>query len=486
MKLIDILTSPWAIRRDKIQGIVDIYNAHIRGPKLDFEALESKILSLQDPQDASYEVINGKAVIPVKGVLSKNPSAFMRVLYGASSTVKIREAFLQAVNDPEVDEILLDIDSPGGSVDGTQELANAIFENRGKKPVTAFTDGMIASAAYWIGSAADKIYISGDTVEIGSIGVVMVHMDFSEQDKKYGVNVTEIYAGKYKRAGSPNKPLSKEEKAYLQGQIDYLYSIFVNDVARNRNESVETVLKNMADGRIFIGTQAIDAGLADGVSARDLLINNTGGVPVVSKDQYSQADAGSGAENAEDSGETENITEKEDTVDIQTLEMDHPAVFQEAKKLGAAEAEKNTDDKVKSAADEARQEGAQAELDRIKAVKEQLIPGHEALIESLMFDGHTTGDQAAAQVVKAEKEKNEKVLENIQTDSPGAVDSAEPETKEPEPKEDQRPVEEQAKAEWEKDSKLRAEFVNNFDSYLAYIEASRAGNAKILGHREGK
>ena len=97
---------------------------------------------------------------------------------------------------------------------------------------------MMASAAYWIGSAADEIYISGDTVNIGSIGVIATHVDYSQMDQKMGVKVTEVVAGKYKNMGSPNMALSKEAEMMMQGQVDHIYSVFVEEVAANRGKSV--------------------------------------------------------------------------------------------------------------------------------------------------------------------------------------------------------------------------------------------------------
>ena len=130
----------------------------------------------------------------------------------------------------------------------------------------------MASAAYYIGAAAHEVYISGDMPLIGSIGVVATHVDRSKFEEKIGLKTTEVYAGKYKRIASAYKPLSKDGKASIQDQVDYVYSIFVDDVAKYRGVSADAVLDNMADGKIFIGKQAIQAGLVDGVSTFDQLI----------------------------------------------------------------------------------------------------------------------------------------------------------------------------------------------------------------------
>jgi signal peptide peptidase SppA len=181
---------------------------------------------------------------------------------GGVSTELLKRDIDIAVKSEKVSAILLDIDSPGGTVDGTQALADTVFEARGQKPIFAFANGEMASAAYWIGSGADKI-ISEPTAVLGSIGVVSMHYDFSGSDEKAGVKRTVLTAGKYKAMGNDTEPLNKESKDYMQSILDTYYSIFVNDVARNRGVSNDTVLKDMADGRLFIGTQGLDAGLVD-------------------------------------------------------------------------------------------------------------------------------------------------------------------------------------------------------------------------------
>jgi len=272
MRIIDILTSPWAIVPGKLFEIQEIYRTHLRGDKIDIKAIEAKAGAPLDNKTKAYQVVNDVAVIPIQGVIAKKMNLFLQIS-GGVSTQLVGRNIKEALADDSIKSILLDIDSPGGTVDGTQELADIVFAGRNKKPIVAYSDGMIASGAYWIGSAAHKMYISGDTIDIGSIGVVASHVDYSEYEKQIGVKTTEIYAGKYKRIDSYYKPLTKEGKQYIQDQVDYLYSIFVDQVAKQRGVSSEIVLKNMADGKIFIGQQASTAGVVDGVSTLARLVN---------------------------------------------------------------------------------------------------------------------------------------------------------------------------------------------------------------------
>jgi len=282
MKIIDILTSPWAIMPEKLYEIQEIYSTHLRGEKIDIAAIEAKIGRPLENETKEYDVVNDMAVIPIHGVTAKRANLFTRISGGVSTELAARD-IADALNNPDINGILLDIDSPGGTVDGTLELASLIFEGRDQKPIVAYSDGLMASAAYWIGSAAEKLYISGDTVQTGSIGVVATHVDYSQYEKRVGIKTTEIYAGKYKRMVSQYKPLSKDGKQLLQDRVDYIYTVFVDAVARNRGVSSETVLKNMADGRVFIGNQGISAGLVDGVSTLDRLLHTT--LPVMQEEK---------------------------------------------------------------------------------------------------------------------------------------------------------------------------------------------------------
>lgn len=269
MKLHDIATAPWAITPEMFGEVQAIYSRHLRGEKIDLNALEAKIGAPLPGATRGYDVDqNGVAVIPIDGVLSKRMNLLSQIS-GGTSMALLASDIQQALDDPLVSTIILNIDSPGGTVDGTQQLANMIFEARGTKPIIALADGTMASAAYWIGSAADEVYAASQTTTVGSIGVVATHKDVSGAEASAGVKTTEIAAGKYKRIASQYEPLTQEGRQTIQDAVDYTYSIFVNDVARNRGTTADTVLENMADGRMFQGQQAVDAGLVDGIATLD-------------------------------------------------------------------------------------------------------------------------------------------------------------------------------------------------------------------------
>jgi len=268
MKLLDILTAPWAIIPEKLIEIQNIYFTHLRGEKIDIKAIEAQIGKPLNNKKKTYQVIEGVAIISVEGVLAKRANLFMDISGGTSMQLLERDINV-AMEDPDVKSLLFYIDSPGGTVDGTQELANHIHSLKGRKPMTSYAESLMGSAAYWIGSAADEIVMSGDTTQVGSIGVVATHIDVSKAEERIGVKTTEIVAGKYKRIASQYAPLSEEGRATIQDIVDHVYSIFIRDVARNRGVSEEKVLGNMADGRIFLGQKAINAGLVDRMETLD-------------------------------------------------------------------------------------------------------------------------------------------------------------------------------------------------------------------------
>jgi signal peptide peptidase SppA len=211
--------------------------------------------------DPGYRLEGEVAVVDIIGPLTKRDS-FFSFLFGGMSYAQISKRIASAIDDDRAGAIVLNIDSPGGVVSGVEAVSDLIYNSRGKKPILAYTDGLMASAAYWIGSAADVLFAE-KTATVGSIGVLRIHVDYSQMEKKEGIKTTYLTAGKYKALGNDSQPLSDEAKNIFQAELDYIYSIFVDAVARNRDRKTEAVLSNMADGKIFIGYQAKDAGLID-------------------------------------------------------------------------------------------------------------------------------------------------------------------------------------------------------------------------------
>lgn len=170
----------------------------------------------------------------------------------------IREAVNSALADAGVRSILLSIDSPGGVVQGTKELADFLAEAAGRKPIAAYANGMCASAAFWLASACGRIFAPA-TALVGSIGVIMCVSDLSDFYGKMGVRLEYITSGRFKAAGYEAKPLSDEERAYLQAQLDTLHGIFKQDVRERL--ALDAPEAAWAEAQLIVASQAQPLGL---------------------------------------------------------------------------------------------------------------------------------------------------------------------------------------------------------------------------------
>lgn len=424
MKLLDIITAPWAILPDKLTEIQGIYATHLRGEKIDLKAIEAKLGEPLDNQADGYDVVNGVALLPLEGVLAKRMNLFTKISGGTSTELAAAD-FKEALDRTDVRAIVLAIDSPGGTIDGTQNLSRVIFEGRGRKPIVALVNGMMCSAAYWIGAAADEILLANDTSLVGSIGVVASHVDMSKMEEKAGFKTTEIVAGKFKRIASQYAPLTEAGRATMQEQVDHFYSVFVTDISTYRGVSVDTVLKEMADGRVFIGQQAIQAGLVDGVATEEQLINDL-------------ATGGTGAAFTVKENDMGKMV-LEEPVTAAMLTEKCPSVIAEIQAAAAGTArEGGLKDGLAQGHASGLKEGAEIERKRIQEVEAQTMPGHEALIAKLKADGKTTGPEAAVQVLNAERALAKSRLADITGDAPAAVAQPPVSASDPKPSDEDR------------------------------------------------
>jgi signal peptide peptidase SppA len=212
------------------------------------------------------------AVLPFYGVSTQRPPANEASGSGLMSTQRFAQSFRAALADDSVTGILIDIDSPGGSVSGVQELSNEIFQARGQKQVVAIANSLAASAAYWIGSSASEFYITPGG-EAGSIGVYAAHQDVSKALENEGVKTTLISAGKYKVEGNPYGPLDDDARAFMQSRVDAHYGAFTRAVARNRGVAVDAVRSGMGEGRVYGAADAKAAGMVDDVATFEQVLS---------------------------------------------------------------------------------------------------------------------------------------------------------------------------------------------------------------------
>ncbi|MDO8903972.1 S49 family peptidase [Hydrogenophaga sp.] len=399
MTLIDLLRGAWAIQPDRLLEIQSIYDTHLRGEKIDLPALEARLGRPLASEQQEYRIREGGvAVLSIEGVLAPKANLFMRISGGVSTQLLVKQVE-SAVADPRVRGLILQVDSGGGSALGVPELSETIRELAAVKPIVTVTDGVMASGAYWLGSAGNAVFGSGTTVQVGSIGVVMTH---NYTPNASNGQTTEITAGRYKRMATSAKPLDEEATAYLQQMVDHIYSVFVDAVAQNRSVTSEEVLQHMADGRVFIGQQAVDAGLLDGFATVDQVVDRMAANPSEFATRRKAKVAASAPARKPAGARTEgdpqpepvlldppaNPPSKETTMDMKTLAEQHPEL------LTTIQAE-------------ARAAGAKVEQERVAAVRAQSMKGHEALIEKLAADGKTTGPEAAMVVLAAERAQQE-------------------------------------------------------------------------------
>ncbi|WP_353275771.1 S49 family peptidase [Wolbachia endosymbiont (group A) of Pipizella viduata] len=210
------------------------------------------------------------AIIPIHRILTKKPGAFDDML-GMTSYEQIEEQIKQALANSSIETILLDIDSPGGEVNGLFDLSDFIYEARALKKIVAIANDDAYSAAYAIASSAEKVLVTR-TSGVGSIGVIASHIDQSGFDEKQGIKYTTVFAGSRKNDLNPHEPITSESVESLQKEVDRLYEMFLQLIARNRGLSTEKIRSTEA-GLYFV-EKAIEIGLADGITTFSEFIDN--------------------------------------------------------------------------------------------------------------------------------------------------------------------------------------------------------------------
>lgn len=236
--------------------------------------LPAPVANLHDDEEEEggiSGVIDGVAIVPIVGTLVHR-GGFMDADSGILSYRQIRQELIAAADDPTINSIVLDIDSGGGEVEGTFDLARLIRQvNDEIKPVIAIANGSAFSAAYALGAAAGAFFMT-ETGGVGSIGTIIQHIDFSEQNKMLGIKVTNITFGDKKDEFSSDSPLSEEALQTIQERINTLGEIFVNHVVDMRGISRDVVINTEA--ALIFSAEAVKLNFVDGISSFDELLEN--------------------------------------------------------------------------------------------------------------------------------------------------------------------------------------------------------------------
>lgn len=223
---------------------------------------------------AAPVVGEGKIVfIPISGFISPDGSSNMPFGGETTSSAQIVDYLQQAKKDDNIKGVILEINSGGGTVIGSEEIANAVKEVKQKKPVVAWIREAGASGAYWIASASNKIVAYPMSIT-GSIGVTSSYLEFTGLMDEYGIGYEELTGGDYKDAGSPFRELKQEERKMLQDKIGMIHSYFIDAIAENRKMPKEEVEK-ISTGMFYLGKEFYDLGLVDYLGNKELAVNVT-------------------------------------------------------------------------------------------------------------------------------------------------------------------------------------------------------------------
>lgn len=250
----------WAIHPPKLEEIIGIVEARANGVTPESAMGADRWAALEARRTAHLGRRGRIHVMGLHGTITQRVGLLTGS--GGTSTDEFSREFDEAINDRDVGAILIDVDSPGGSVFGVHELSQKIFESRGRKPIVAIANSEAYSAGYYVASAADELWVTPSGM-VGSIGVLATHVDWSRWNEKQGLGVTYIHAGKYKVEGNPDEPLGKEARAEMQRHVDRYYGMFVESVARNRNTTPERVEAEFGQGRITGAADAVRMRMAD-------------------------------------------------------------------------------------------------------------------------------------------------------------------------------------------------------------------------------
>lgn len=260
--------TPWAILPSKLAVITDLLAFRAAGGRLTDEEITARVGAVEAPAQGMVGQI---AVLPLFGVLMQRAD-LMSEMSGATSVERFATTFRAAVDDSQVRAIVINIDSPGGSVFGIDELSALVAEARATKDVVAVANSLAASAAYWVAASASEVVVTPGG-EVGSIGVLAAHIDESRANDAAGLTVSLVSAGKYKTEGNPFEPLGEEARGMLASRVGDYYTMMTNRIAAGRGVSGDAVRSGFGEGRVVGAKQAKSLGMADRVETLEATID---------------------------------------------------------------------------------------------------------------------------------------------------------------------------------------------------------------------
>jgi signal peptide peptidase SppA len=261
--LTEARSAVWLIRPDKLDSIMALLESRAAGIRADGETLAA--FARDNQQRTAPRTQKAIGVLPIVGSIVQRGNMFTEAS-GTASTETLGKQLDSLLANEAVGTIVLDIDSPGGTVYGVPELADKIQAARDRKPIVAVANAEAASAAYWLASAASEIVVT-PSGNVGSIGAYAMHLDQSQLNTAVGVKPTYISYGRYKTEGNPDEPLSSEAMEEIQARVDRYGRAFEEAVAENRGVTLAQVRSDFGQGRMFDADSAKKAGMIDRVES---------------------------------------------------------------------------------------------------------------------------------------------------------------------------------------------------------------------------
>jgi signal peptide peptidase SppA len=463
----------WALRRQTLDSLTGVVMRHVRGAKLSADQVEDIKSARADggadhPRlERGYELRGNVAVIPIRGVIAKyasqvNGSSQPR---GTAAETVLR-GLRAALSDDAVKGILLNIDSPGGTVSGVPALAEEIFAASGEKPIWAYSQDLMASAAYWIGSQAERIY-AGQAADIGSIGVYAAVVDSSRAAEADGVQVHVVKAGEHKGAFVPGAAVTEADLETLQRHVDETRELFVEAIARGRKADAAQIA-TLANGDTWRADRALERELIDGVRSFE-------GTLAAMQDHVSRTVFGAqGGESLGDGNREEEMADHDQGQEPQATPAAPSLEGATLEQLQAAHPQ---------LIEQLLQQGAAQERARIDEIQESALAGQEDLAAELIQNG-ATPDEARKRFLADMKGRNAAAASELLEDAPQPV-GADPEPDAPqsyrEPSGDELAalsddqVAARAASDWQEHmDTLQAEGFYAVGSYEGHLRALRA------------
>lgn len=382
--------------------------------------LESfKALSLQKgPNESEHSMLyyeGNTAVINITGPIFRYANIFTEIS-GATSVSSILKSITEATDPANgVDLLVFNFDTPGGEATEIASLAELIHGLEIK--TVGYVGAMAASAGYWLASATDEIVI-GSTGMVGSIGVIGTFHREGDEEKERTIEIIS--------SQSPDKRIdvsTDDGRAKMQVMIDKMADVFINDVAKYRGVSPETVILNFGQGGLKIGAEAVESGMADRIGLLESVLKVNDNLSM----------------------EITNMSIEER---VAQLKAEDQELFSAIFSMGVSQ-------------------GKSFELSRIKGVKGQCVAGYEAEIETMMFDGQTTPEQAALSLIKAMQDRRESFKADVGKVQP-PIDDAPDEI-----------FTDSYEQRWATDRNVRKQF-SSFENFKAFEEGIKKGAISII------